>query len=36
MMGFYNPNGVVIIQPRVGAAAPTLGRLFRGATLKGL
>jgi hypothetical protein len=26
---FCNPNGVVSIQPRVGAAAPTLGIRFR-------
>jgi len=31
-----NPNGVVITQPRVGVATPTLGRLHLGPTLKGL
>jgi hypothetical protein len=33
---FSNPNGVVIIQPRVGVATPTLGGLYLGPTLKGL
>jgi len=33
---FRNPNGVVITQPRVGAAAPTLGKPKKRPTLKGL